>query len=75
MGLMRFLAFPADRLTDDMAQQAYLSGLDRIPWKVQPRLENGQLILQRGADDSARYLEHLAREVIERRRNLGRRDK
>jgi hypothetical protein len=53
MGLMRFIVSPPGCLTEDQIQQAYLAGMDRIPWKVQARQEGGQLILQRSASDSA----------------------
>ncbi len=34
MGLMRFIVSPPDRITDEIIEQAYLSGVDRIPWPV-----------------------------------------
>ena len=53
MGLMRFLVTPPDRLTDDMAQQALLSGIDRGCWQIRASLEAGELRLQRGTSESA----------------------
>ena len=34
MGLMRFRVFPTERITEQMVQQAYLSGIDRVSWPV-----------------------------------------
>ena len=53
MGLMRFIVSPPQRITEEMAQQAYLSGIDLATWKVRAGVENGQLVLQRGVSDSA----------------------
>jgi hypothetical protein len=52
MGLMRFI-FPADRITDDEVQRVYMSGYDRIPWLINTRLANGELILERPGSESA----------------------
>jgi hypothetical protein len=51
MGLMRFIA-PPDRITEEVVQQAYLSGFDRVPWQVRAQAANGELVLERGASDS-----------------------
>jgi hypothetical protein len=51
MGSMRFI-FPSDRITEDMAQRAYLSGFDRIPWQVSLRRTSGELVLERNCSDS-----------------------
>jgi hypothetical protein len=53
MGLMRFQVYPRGRLTDDLAEQAYLSGIDRIAWPVRNSIENGELFLQRSVSESA----------------------
>ena len=53
MGLLRFVVSPPDRVTDETAQQAYLSGIDGIPWLVRRRLDNGELLLERSVSDSA----------------------
>ena len=53
MGLMRFIVSPPDRITDETIEQAYLSGMDRVPWPVRVRRENGQLLLERSVSDSA----------------------
>jgi len=53
MGLMRFLVCPPQRITEEMVQQAYLSGIDRVSWPVRTAVENGQLLLQRTVSDSA----------------------
>lgn len=52
MGLMRFLISPPNYITDEMAQQAYLSGLDRIPWETQVHFANGELVLERTVSDA-----------------------
>ena len=52
MGLMRFIVSPADRITPEMAQQSYLSGIDRIPWRSRAQIANGQLALERSVSDS-----------------------
>jgi hypothetical protein len=53
MGLMRFVVTPPERITQEMVQQAYLSGIDRVSWQVRVGAENGQLLLQRSVSDSA----------------------
>jgi len=52
MGSMRF-RFPPGRVTAEMAEQAYLTGFDRIPWEVRPQLNEGELVLVRSCSDSA----------------------
>lgn len=53
MGLMRFLVWPPDRITPDLAQQAYLAGLDRTPWRCQVQWNEGELRIERRVSDSA----------------------
>jgi hypothetical protein len=53
MGTMRFRVFPAERITAEMVQHTYLSGVDRISWPVRTSIERGDLILQRAVCDSA----------------------
>ena len=53
MGTMRFRVFPTERITAEMVQQAYLSGIDRISWPVRASVEGDELILQRSVPDSA----------------------
>jgi hypothetical protein len=52
MGLMRFRVFPAERITEEMVQQAYLSGFDRESWPVQVEVAGDELILRRTVSDS-----------------------
>jgi hypothetical protein len=52
MGLMRFHICPPDRISDEMAQHAYLSGIDRIAWPVRTSVDGDMLLLQRGVSDS-----------------------
>ncbi len=54
MGTYRFQVEPPDRLTEEIAQQALLSGIDRGCWPVRWSVENGHLILSRGAAESGR---------------------
>ena len=53
MGLMRFRVYPAQRITDELVQQASLSGIDRVSWPVRASVEGDELLLQRLASDSA----------------------
>jgi hypothetical protein len=53
MGLMRFQVYPRDRLTEDLIEQAYLSGFDRVPWPVRNSIQNNEIFLQRAVSDSA----------------------
>ncbi|MCE5302951.1 MAG: hypothetical protein LLF97_07565 [Planctomycetaceae bacterium] len=50
---MRFRVSPTQSITEEMVQQAYLSGMDRVSWQVQATAEGGELSLQRAASDSA----------------------
>jgi len=52
MGLMRFRVDPPNRITEEVAQQAYLSGIDRIVWPARVRLSDGQLLLEREVSES-----------------------
>jgi hypothetical protein len=53
MGSMRFRVIPTERITAEMVEQAYLSGLDRLSWPVRTSIEGGELVLQRSVSDSA----------------------
>jgi hypothetical protein len=53
MGLMRFRVVPTQRITEEMIQQAYLSGIERTCWPVRTSVEEGVLVLQRATSDSA----------------------
>lgn len=52
MGLMRFLVSPPERITEDTLQQVYLSGIDRIAWRIQVSKEDGQIVVRRAVSDS-----------------------
>ena len=41
MGLMRFRVFPTQRITEEMVEQAYLSGIERAAWPVRTNIEGG----------------------------------
>jgi len=49
---MRFIV-PPDRITEETAQLAYLSGFDRVPWQMWAQHDDGELVLERAASDSA----------------------
>jgi hypothetical protein len=53
MGTMRFRVFPTERITAEMVQGAYLSGIDRVSWPVRASVEGDQIVLQRSVSDSA----------------------
>lgn len=53
MGLLRFIVSPPGRLTAAMAEQCCASGLDRVPWPIQVRLEGNLLLVERNTDESA----------------------
>ncbi len=53
MGVMRFRVHPPERLNDEMVREAYLTGLDRIAWRVETNAEGGILTLRRAATESA----------------------
>ena len=53
MGLMQFVVSPPERITDELVQQAYLSGVDRIAWQVSTSRRGDELVLQRSVSESA----------------------
>ena len=53
MGVLRFRIYPPERLTDEMAGQAYLTGLDRMAWRVETCRQGDILSLSREATESA----------------------
>ena len=53
MGLMRFVVSEPERITEEALRKAYLSGIDRIAWKVEVGMESGQLAIRRTVSDSA----------------------
>lgn len=53
MGLMRFVASPPERITEETIEQAHLAGIEQLPWPVRIHREEDQLILERGVSDSA----------------------
>jgi hypothetical protein len=52
MGLMRF-QLPAERITDQMVQEAYLSGIDRASWPAEIELSGGIMAIKRSVSESA----------------------
>ena len=53
MGLTRFAVSPPDRITDEVLQQAYLAGMERVPWRVRVAREGVHLVLERNVSESA----------------------
>ena len=53
MGWMRFLVSPPDRIPEEIAELAYLSGPDRIPWRTRTRWAEGELLLERSVGEAA----------------------
>lgn len=53
MGMMRFRAYPPDRITDEFAREAYLSGMDRTSWPTKTTLGRGEIIFERSGCESA----------------------
>jgi len=53
MGQMRFLVTPAERITSEVLDLAYLTGADRTPWPVRVERDGDLLILERGVSESA----------------------
>lgn len=53
MGLMRFRVVPTERITEELVDQAYLSGIDRLAWPVRTTIEGEELHLRRSVSDSA----------------------
>lgn len=52
---MRFVVSLPDRITDDTLGQAYLAGLDRIPWQCQIARDGDELRVERPESDSAGF--------------------
>ena len=52
MGQMRFIVSPPQRITEEVLQFAYMSGMDRTPWVVHAEAEEGELVLERDVSDS-----------------------
>ncbi|MBN2476012.1 MAG: hypothetical protein JXB62_15480 [Pirellulales bacterium] len=49
---MRFVITPPERIAAETAQQAYLSGIDRVSWQVQATLDGNELAVRRAVSDS-----------------------
>ena len=47
MGQLRFIVSPPERITEEVLQFAYVSGMDRTPWVVDAQAEEGELVLER----------------------------
>jgi hypothetical protein len=49
---MRFIVSPPQRITEEVLQFTYMSGMDRTPWVVHAEAEDGELVLERDVSDS-----------------------
>jgi hypothetical protein len=54
MGWMRFLVGRGDRITQDVIDRAYLSGLEQVPWQSRLQWTADCLSIERGEGDSGR---------------------
>ena len=52
MGQMRFIVSPPQRITEEVLQFTYMSGIDRTPWVVYAEADEGELVLERNVSDS-----------------------
>jgi hypothetical protein len=52
MGVMRFLVHSPGRVTEEVAQRVYMSGLDRVPWPTRVHCVSEVLIVERAVSDS-----------------------
>ncbi len=52
MGMMRFRVVPTQRITEELVEQTYIAGVDRICWPVRITVEDGMLLVERSVCDS-----------------------
>lgn len=52
MGVMRFLVHPPSRITEEVAGQIYMTGLDRVPWLARVQLNSEGFTIERSVGDS-----------------------
>ncbi len=52
MGVMRFLVHTPGRITEEVAQRIYMTGLDRVPWPTRVQLTSDGFTLERNVNDS-----------------------
>ncbi|MGA2258460.1 MAG: hypothetical protein ABSG53_27670 [Thermoguttaceae bacterium] len=52
MGQIRFIVSPPQRITEEVLQFTYMSGMDRTPWVVYVEADDGELVLERDVSDS-----------------------
>ena len=52
MGQIRFIVSPPQRITEEVLQFTYISGMDRTPWVVHAEADGGELVLERDVTDS-----------------------
>lgn len=54
-GLLRMIVPAGSRLTPRLAERAYMTGPDQIPWVCRTRLNDGELTLERHVTDSGKF--------------------
>ncbi|MBX7165558.1 MAG: endo-1,4-beta-xylanase [Pirellulales bacterium] len=52
MGVMRFLVFPPERLTEAATERVYVSGADLVPWQGRVSYADGVLTVERSISES-----------------------
>jgi hypothetical protein len=52
MGQMRFRLHQRDRIPDDGLQRIYVAGSEDFPWSTRSNWDGGELVVERGVDDS-----------------------
>ena len=52
MSLMRFIVTSSEPIAEETVERAYMSGIDRIPWKADNRLSGCELTVERAVSDS-----------------------
>jgi len=54
-GSLRMIVPPNGCLTQRLAERAYMSGPDQIPWPCRTQLRDGELLLERNVADSGKF--------------------
>ncbi len=54
-GLLRMIVPTGSRLTPRLAERAYMTGSDQIPWQCRIRLNDGELTVERHVTDSGKF--------------------
>lgn len=54
-GLLRLVVPSGGQFTPQLADYAYMSGPDQIPWPCRTRVQNGELLVERNVSDSGKF--------------------